>query len=51
MRGKATLLWGNVRGLVSLVMIERFPGGRESLVDQAVRVHPASWRDMYVNSW
>ncbi|MCA1716752.1 MAG: TetR/AcrR family transcriptional regulator [Actinobacteria bacterium] len=45
-QGKATLLWGNVHGLVSLVMIERLPGDQvvESLVEQTVRVHLASWR-------
>jgi len=45
-QGKATLLWGNVHGLVSLWMVERLPGGQEveSVVDQAVCVHLASWR-------
>ncbi len=45
-RGKATLLWGNVHGLVSLLMIERLPSGQEveTLVEQTVRVHLASWR-------
>lgn len=46
LRVKATLLWGNVHGLVSLVTIERLPGDQEveRLVEQAVRVHLASWR-------
>ena len=37
---------GNGHGLVSLVMIQRLPGGQEveRLVEQAVRVHLASWR-------
>lgn len=38
LRGKATLPWGNVHGLVSLVAIEGLPGGQEveRLVRQAV---------------
>ena len=46
MRGKATLPWGNVHGLVSLVAIEGLPGGQEveRLVRQAVCVRLASWR-------
>ena len=45
MRGKATLPWGNVHGLVSLVAIEGLPGGQEveRLLRQAVCVHLASW--------
>jgi hypothetical protein len=47
LRGKATLLWGNVRGLVSLTTIDRLLDGQEEaerLVEQAVRVHLSSWR-------
>src|SRR4028119_2140611 len=38
LQGKATLPWGNVHGLVSLVAIEGLPGGQEveRLVRQAV---------------
>ena len=47
LRGKATLLWGNVRGLVSLTTIDRLLDGQEEaerLAEQAVRVHLSSWR-------
>ena len=47
LRGKATLLGGNVRGLVSLTTIDRLLDGQEEaerLVEQAVRVHLSSWR-------
>ena len=46
-RGKATLLWANVHRLVYLLMIERLPGRQEveRLMDHAVRVHLASWRN------
>ena len=47
LRGKATLLWGNVYGLVSLTTIDRLLDGQEEaerLAEQAVRVHLSSWR-------
>lgn len=40
LQGNAALLWGNVHGLVSLLMIERLPGGQEQLerlAEQTVR--------------
>ena len=41
MRGKATLPWGNVHGLVSLVAIEGLPGGlRGREAGAAGRVRP-----------
>ena len=47
-RGKAMALWANEHGTVSLLAIERPSDDQEEaerLVDHAVRVHLASWRD------
>jgi AcrR family transcriptional regulator len=45
-RGKVTLLWGTVHGLVALAMAGRIVGGNdeaERLVDQAMRDYLSAW--------